>query len=164
MYNVANVHVPLVCPQVKIWFQNRRAKERKQNKKREEHPGIKMSPELADLADDKQHLASHMNMMTSHPQHQVQVTSPESKSLHAHNPFSYPDQGQGQMHLSPQNPHTLSPHMTGSSVQYSSPNQMQLPLSPAVNDVMAPTGPSACSVSPQPQMTIKADVDDVPTS
>lgn len=141
---------------MKIWFQNRRAKERKQNKKREENQLIKMTSELSDLSDEsKQHVQQHMNMqMGTHGQHQVQVTSPSPKPMHSHNPYAYQGHG-GQVHLSPQNALSPQNHVTHQNSQYSSPINLQLPISPG-NDVTST--PHSCSVSPQP-ISIKADVD-----
>ena len=143
--------------QVKIWFQNRRAKERKQNKKRDENQIIKMSSDLGDIPDEsKQHVQQHMDMqMGTHAQHQVQVTSPSPQPMHGHNPYAYQGHG-GQVHLSPQN--ALSPpqtHVNHQNQHYSSPNNLHLPISPG-NDVTST--PHSCSVSPQP-MAIKADID-----
>ena len=140
--------------QVKIWFQNRRAKERKQNKKREETNLIKMgdlSPELAE--ENKQQLQQQMNLqMNAHAQHQIRMQTPSPSATHAQPQYQTSCQGLS-LHNDATPPNTISP--TNSL----SPNHLFSPqghLSLAVSPI-AHTSPPTCSATPP--ITIKTDLD-----
>lgn len=65
---MTNKRFLFVSLQVKIWFQNRRAKERKQNKKREEQVGIHQHGGSGNSADLQQHKhLQHPSNLEPHP-------------------------------------------------------------------------------------------------
>ena len=143
--------------QVKIWFQNRRAKERKQNKKRDEATVMKMgdmSPELAE--ENKQQIQQHMNLqMNAHAQHQIRLQTPSPSPVHGQPQYQVPTQCQGHSLQTSESPlNAISPsHSASPNHLFSPQGQLAMTMSP----VNAHTSPASCSVTPP--ITIKTDLD-----